>query len=64
MKKKQNIGFTDFVLETREIRQEFNYQVKNQITIIVKNVENFIDIYTKLVLKLIAKSWPKYARFE
>ena len=36
----------------------------NQITILVKNVEQSILFYQKLGLNLIIKSLPEYARFE
>ncbi|WP_298222432.1 VOC family protein [Flavobacterium sp.] len=36
----------------------------NQITIAVSNVEQSIEFYENLGLRLIVKSLPKYARFE
>ncbi|MFZ1749997.1 MAG: VOC family protein [Saprospiraceae bacterium] len=36
----------------------------NQITIPVQNVEESIEFYKKLGLKLIVRALPKYARFE
>jgi catechol 2,3-dioxygenase-like lactoylglutathione lyase family enzyme len=36
----------------------------NQVTVPVSNVENSIEFYEKLGLKVIVKAMPDYARFE
>lgn len=36
----------------------------NQVTVLVKNVEQSTAFYEKLGLKLIVKALPHYARFE
>lgn len=36
----------------------------NQVTIPFLNVEESVEFYKKLGLKLVVESFPKYARFE